>query len=102
MTRIDARDLPAASLDATVEFARTFLNKARQASGDVIVLFAPADHTHAGWRKAAIEELAREAAPRRVNAVVAPDETAANEVLDYLARAHGVTGQVLELAAASA
>ena len=102
MKLIDARDLPEASLDAAAEFARAYVAEARHADTDVAVLLSPADHTHASWRKAVIEELAREAAPRRVNAVVAPDETAANEVLDYLARAHGVTGQVLELAAASA
>ena len=102
MKRIDARDLPAAPLDASVEFARRFLDEARKASADVIVLFATADHTHASWRKAVIEELAREAAPRRVNAVVAPDKTGANEVLDFLARAPGVTGQVLEVAGATA
>ncbi|WP_052761696.1 Rossmann fold domain-containing protein [Aurantiacibacter luteus] len=102
MKLIDARDLPGAPLDAAIEFARAHMAEAREADTDLAVLLSPADHTHASWRKAVIEELAREAAPRRVNAVVAPDETAANEVLDFLARAPGVTGQVLEVAGAAA
>ena len=99
---IDARDLPGAPLDASAKFGREILPGARAAAADFVVLFAPADHSHASWRKAAIEELAREAAPRRVNGVVAASEAVAGEVIDYLARAPGVTGQVLEVAGASA
>lgn len=105
-TVVDARQLAAAPLDAAAQFGRDRLAMTRAATDDVIVLFATADHTHASWRKAMIEELAREAAPRRVNGVVAGSgangQTGANEVMDYLARAPGVTGQVLEVAGSNA
>jgi hypothetical protein len=45
------------------------------------VVFPPADHSHRGWRLAAVQELAREFAPRRVNAVVCGDEAGLNAAL---------------------
>lgn len=98
---IPARGLPAAPLDAARAFADSLVALVRAERLDVVVLFDHADHTHGSWRKAAIEELAREAAPRRVNALAGPDGQGAADAMAYLARAPGVTGQVLALAPAN-
>jgi hypothetical protein len=64
---------------------------------DIVLVFAPADHTHRGWRLAAVQELARQHAPARVNAVVSSSEPAIAAAVAYLSAAPGVTGQLLEL-----
>lgn len=64
---------------------------------DTMLVFAPADHTHRAWRLAAVQELARKHAPRRVNAVISDDEAAIAAAEQYLASAPGVTGQLLAL-----
>jgi hypothetical protein len=61
----------------------------------VTILFESGDRTHDAWRLAAVQGLAREAAPVRVNGVVGDDERAIKEMLEYLADAPGVTGQIL-------
>ena len=38
------------------------------------LIFAPGDHTHVGWRLAAVQQMARESVPVRVNAVASDDE----------------------------
>lgn len=93
-------DLPVAPLDAAAAFHALWLAQARALSAqhDVALIFAPADHTHDAWRLASVQELAREAAPRRVNAVAGDEEPALAEVLDYLAGAPGITGQLLPVA----
>ncbi len=71
--------------------------------GDPLTLvFAPADHTHRGWRLAVVQQLAREYAPLRVNALVSDDETAIVAAAAYLERTDGVTGQMLILDGAGA
>ena len=62
---------------------------------DLILIFAPADHTHRGWRLAAVQGLARDYAPRRINAVEAEGEAAIASTSAYLAAAPGLTGQCL-------
>lgn len=65
------------------------------------VLFSPADHSHAAWRLAAIQQLARDAAPAtRVNAVVVnpADEEGTAEVIRFALTAPGITGQIIEVA----
>ena len=69
--------------------------------GDVVAIFPPAGHEHEAWRLAAIQEIAREAAPNRVNAVVGSDEAGIARTCEYLAAAPGISGQVLELAPAT-
>ena len=91
----EARGLPDAPLDAMAQFAGEHVPALRESGG--VVLFDHAEHTHDSWRKAAVEELAREVAPKRMNAVVGIDEAAIARVLDYLDRAPGVTGQVFVL-----
>ena len=61
------------------------------------VIFAAADHTHRGWRLAAVQALAREHAPARVNAVAGGNATSIAAALAYLDAADGVTGQYLVL-----
>jgi len=65
--------------------------------GGLILVFAPADHTHRGWRLALVQQLARDHAPVRVNAVASDDEAAIAATARYLKMADGVTGQYLPL-----
>lgn len=64
---------------------------------DVILAFTAADHTHKAWRLAVVQQLARDAAPLRVNALAGGDEAAITAAVAYLAEAPGVTGQLLAL-----
>ena len=61
------------------------------------ILFPQADYTHAAWRLAAVQALARKAAPQRVNAAAGGGHAARLAAVDYLETADGVTGQVLQL-----
>jgi hypothetical protein len=101
MRIIDARGLSANPTDAAAEFMAETLPRIRAAIGagdlPLCVAFDPADHTHAAWRVAAIQALAREAAPGRVNGVSGVDEAALEATSRYLQFAEGVTGQYLPL-----
>src|SRR5690606_21012098 len=87
-------------LDAAGEF---FTNHASEIRGAMrgldrsvlSIVFEPAGHEHRAWRLAAVQELARELAPHRINGIVGSDEAAIAEVAAYLAGAPGVTGQLL-------
>lgn len=95
----EARGLPDSPLDAASAFASKHVPVLRgKKASDCIILLDPANHTHDSWRKAAIEELARENAPARINAIVGEDVTAIKELIDYLDAALGVTGQIFTLA----
>jgi hypothetical protein len=61
------------------------------------LIFPPAGHEHKAWRLAAIQGLARELAPGRVNGIVGADQAAVAETVAFLAHAPGITGQVLEV-----
>ncbi len=61
------------------------------------IIFPPADHTHRAWRLAAVQTLAREHAPLRVNALASADPAAIESALAYLEAAPGLTGQYLTL-----
>ena len=98
MKTLHVSTLPAAPLDAAASFYRDHLARCRVAAGDLAIVLPAADHTHRAWRLAAVQELARAAAPRRVNAVSGAGEAAIGEALAYLAAAPGLTGQVLVLA----
>lgn len=90
--------LPEAPLDAAAAFHAQWLPQARAALQDVdtlALILGAAGHEHGAWRLAAVQELAREAAPKRVNAIAGDDEAAIAETLAYLASAPGVTGQLL-------
>ena len=91
--------LPETPLDAAAEFYERILPAIREdwdGVEEIVVSFEAADHSHRAWRLAAIQELAREATPCRVNGVVMSkdDHLASTEVLNYLHKAPGVTGQL--------
>jgi hypothetical protein len=90
--------LPDGPLDAASRFEDQWLPEARTCDENLLLVFAPADHAHRKWRLAVVQELAREAAPRRVNAVASGDEEAIGQAEGYLADAPGITGQYLRLA----
>jgi hypothetical protein len=92
--------LPDDALAASARFHEQDLPAAQAALAkgeDLTLVFAPADHTHRGWRLAAVQGLAREHAPVRVNAVAGDDEAGIAAALRYLEGAPGVTGQLLPL-----
>ena len=69
---------------------------------DIVLVFPLADYTHRGWRLAAVQQLARDHAPLRVNALASDDERAIAAALAFLETADGVTGQYLPLDGAGA
>ncbi|MBO0749701.1 MAG: hypothetical protein J2O44_04620 [Porphyrobacter sp.] len=90
--------LPQGALDAAAQFHAEWLPRAREAlaeAGAVALVFPPAPYDHRGWRLAAVQDLAREAAPKRVNAVAGDDEPAIADTLAWLAQVPGITGQLL-------
>ena len=93
--------LPAEALAAAAQFHAEVVPEAHlllDARPDCLTLvFAPDSHAHRGWRLAAIQSLAREYAPARVNALVTESEHALAAALKFLEAAPGVTGQLLEL-----
>jgi len=99
LVRVSA--LPEGALDSAAAFHAEMLPQVRAAlaaSGeDLVLAFEPADHEHRGWRLAAVQQLAREHAPRRVNAIESDDEEAIAAALSYIDRAPGLTGQLLRL-----
>ena len=101
MALLRVAGLPADALAAAADFHARLLPEAREllksGADDLTLVFPPADHSHRGWRLAVVQELAREYAPLRVNAVAARSEAAIAAALEWLARAPGVTGQYLPL-----
>jgi len=92
--------LPPAALAASAQFHAEVLPMVLSALArgeNLVLVFAPADHAHRGWRLAAVQQLAREHAPQRVNALAGDEEAAIAAAADYLDRAAGVTGQYLPL-----
>ncbi|MGV3769504.1 MAG: Rossmann fold domain-containing protein [Sphingobium phenoxybenzoativorans] len=99
MKRIAVDDLPEDPLSAASVFHQHWLPYAEDAlagGDDLLLVFAPADHTHRAWRIAAVAGLARKHAPLRVNAVAGEGDAIAGAER-YLAAAPGVTGQYLPL-----
>jgi hypothetical protein len=62
---------------------------------DLVLIFPSAPYDHRAWRLAAIQDLARAAAPRRVNGIVGSDEGGIEQAIEWLAEAPGITGQLL-------
>ena len=95
-------NLPASPLDAACAFYQEQLARIRDdldrlAQHDLVLVFRPAGFEHKAWRLAAVQELARELAPRRANAIASDDAAAVAKTLAYLENAPGVTGQYLPL-----
>ena len=98
---IRADDLPENPLDAAAWFHAAMLPRVRAAladGSDLALVFPPGDKAQHGWQLAAVQALAREAAPRRVNGIAGDDENGIAEVTQWLAGAPGVTGQLLQVA----
>lgn len=93
--------LPQAPLAAAAEFHARHVPlieaAAAAAEGCLVLAFPAADHTHRGWRLAAVQLLARAVAPRRINAVSGGSPTAVDAASDYFQRAAGLTGQLISL-----
>jgi hypothetical protein len=91
--------LPEGALDAAAAFHAEVLPKARDTliGEDLTLVFGPAAPEHRGWRLAAVQQLAREHAPLRVNALESDDEEAIAAAAAYVREAPGLTGQLLPL-----
>jgi hypothetical protein len=97
--RIDS--LQDGALDAAREFHATWLDQARallqDARASLAIVMPPASYDHSDWRRAAARDLARIAAPVRVNVIASDEEAAIASALAFLESAPGVTGQYLPL-----
>ena len=101
MAVLAVEGLPEGALDGAAAFHAAWLPRARAqldglaAEGHLVLVFPAAPYDHRGWRLAAVQDLARAAAPRRVNAIAGDDQPAIAQTVDWLAQAPGVTGQLL-------
>lgn len=93
-------DLPPGALDAAAQFHAHWMPEVRRQLADatsIVVALPSAPYDHADWRQAAARDLARMAAPVRVNLIGGGSETTRHAALAYLGDAPGVTGQYLAL-----
>ena len=101
MAVYEVKALPDAPLAASARFHANHLPLIEIAlvtlDEALTLIYPPADHTHRGWRVAAVQSLARAHAPRRVNAITGVDGEAILAATDYLSHAEGITGQYLLL-----
>ena len=98
VVRIEA--LPDNALDAASAFHELHLPGVREAlesADSVVVTLPPAGPAHSGWRRAAVQGLARSGVPTRINFLAGGDAQAVDHALDWIARAPGVTGQLFQL-----
>jgi len=97
--------LPHSPLDAAAAFHAEWLPRIRTLIGaaddtrneHLVLIFPLADHCHRAWRLAAVQELARAHAPRRINALVSDSPPGQRAGQALLERCEGITGQVLVL-----
>ena len=94
--------LPHRAIEAAAEFhakvVPEVLHPSRsQAGEDLVLIFPPAPYDHHGWRLAAVQDLARAAAPAKVNGIVGDDAEAIAATLAWLEQAPGITGQLLSV-----
>jgi hypothetical protein len=90
--------LPDDALAAAAQFYAQVLPQVHSAGGeDLVLVFEPASHEHHAWRLAVVQQLARDHAPLRVNAIESDDETAIAAAMTYVDQAPGLTGQLLRL-----
>lgn len=102
MATVRVMALPAAPLDAAAAFHGEWLPRireqlARSADESSVLIFPPAEHSHRGWRLAAVQELARELAPRRINALACDSAGGEAAALALLDECQGLTGQLLAI-----
>ncbi|XUU59572.1 Rossmann fold domain-containing protein [Erythrobacter sp. HA6-11] len=94
---LEVVELPMTPLDASRAFYADHMGDACAILEDgktqvLTVHLPPACKDHDDWRRTLARDLARQYAPLRVNVIGAKEEGGA-ELLDYLLRAPGVTGQ---------
>ena len=98
---ITIRDLPEAALDAAGAFYTRYLDDARSVlageADSLVLVFSRATYDHQAWRRAAIADLARSGTPKRVNGLAGGGEAAVRHTLAWLAKAPGITGQLIPL-----
>lgn len=96
MERRDVTGLPDDPIAAAAAFYAAVV-PTLSGSGDLVLVFPPADHTHTAWRLGTVQSLARARVPGRVNAVGGGSAAAVDAAIAYLAGAPGLTGQYLPL-----
>lgn len=99
MHLLEISGLPDQPSAAAAEFYAVWLPKAKErlSPPHLVLAFDAADHTHNGWRLAAVQNLAREFAPVRVNAISGGSTAARKAGYAYLQAGGGITGQLLAL-----
>ena len=105
MEVIVVEGLPAEAVSAAAVFYAAHVQRVLEAvraardraDAAVLIVLPPADVAHREWRLAAVQSLAREAAPVRVNAVAGAGEGAMSAARAWLAGAPGITGQLFAL-----
>lgn len=100
MRRHEVSRLPLGALDAANAFMAFHLDAARATlarpdTTALAIILPPAPHDHRDWRLTLARDLAREAAPKRVNVVAGLPGEACEASLRFLSDAHGLTGQYL-------
>ena len=100
MRQLEVGPLPDNALDAAAAFMALHLETARALLAEpdctaLTIILPPAAYDHLDWRRALARDLARGAAPKRVNIVAGHSGEARNAVLRFLADAFAVTGQYL-------
>lgn len=98
--QLEVELLPEGAMDAATAFMAFHLEAARAALADsettaLAIILPPAGHEHGDWRLALARDLAREAAPKRVNVVAGLPGDARTACLRFLSDAPGVTGHYL-------
>ena len=105
-TVLRIESLAARALDAAAAFHLHWAKQACEAiaggGASLVIVMPPAPQDHTDWRRAAARDLAREAAPARVNILASDEEPAIAAALSFLQHAPGVTGQYLPLDGRSA
>ena len=89
--------LPDSALTAAATFHAEILPHLPSGDDTLTLVFTPAGPSHRAWRLALVQALAREQAPRRVNALVGDDEAAIRQAATFLETAAAITGQLLML-----
>ena len=97
MDLVRIKGLPDDPLQAAAAFHAEHAAGLRGTASDLLLVFPAADYTHRGWRLAAVQMLARAKAPLRINAVASDSAAAITAASEYLARAPGLTGQLISL-----
>lgn len=100
MRQLAIDTLPESALEAAAAFMAEHLTTARALLAEpgttaLAIILPPAPYDHRDGRRALARDLAREAAPKRVNIVAGHPGDAREATLRFLADAPGVTGQYL-------